>query len=386
MKRRLLFVCGHMEIGGVEKSLLDFLTHLSPYKYELYLLLVESSKGEYVTQIPGYVHVKTLNSDKFEGPFLKVFSESVKKRNWLSMRFKLAQLGSRYIGIQAYSILKKDVFKGIKFDVSIGFKPDHCSYISTFATNAHHRLTWWHHGDFLIERKKYITLCSANDKVICVSQGTKQLLAGVGVKEDSIFVIPNMLDVENIKQRASQFIPTYPRDKLIIVSVSRLAPEKQFDLIPSIASSLKEKLPNKFQWHIIGDGPMRETIEKEIEKHSVQDYIIMHGNQSNPYPYIANADLFVHPSRIESQGLAVLEALSLGIPIVTGSTIGTEEYISDGVNGLIVQPDKQHLYNAIKRIIDSKELYQLIKSQSKVPIDYLPRSVIAKLEEVISKI
>lgn len=373
-----------MEIGGVEKSLLDFLTHLSPETYELYLLLVEGAKGAYMSQIPEYIHVATLNSEKLEGPFYKIFRETIRNRNWFGARFKFAQLLSRFIGMRAYSILHKDVFKGIKFDISIGFKPDHCTYISTFAVKARKHFTWWHHGDFTVNRKRYLKLCNANDNVISVSDGVKNLLVSVGVKESLISVVPNMVDVNLISLKAFQSSPNYPKDRINIVSVSRLAPEKQFDLIPSLAFELRCRFKERFLWHIIGDGTMRANIEKEIEKYSVQDCVILHGNIPNPYPYILEADLFVHPSKTESQGLTVLEALSLGIPVVVGDTLGTREYIKSGLNGLMVKPNVQELSEAVIKILKSEEFYQKLKSQSHVPTCYYPDSVISKFESLIS--
>lgn len=125
-----------------------------------------------------------------------------------------------------------------------------------------------------------------------------------------------MLDAEAIRLKAA-YSP-YTDDMLHIVSVGRLAPEKHFENIIPTARALKDAGID-FTWHVIGEGAERAKLEMLIAEHALKDHVILEGSKTNPYPYIRYADLFVHPSYVESQGLTVLEAMALGVPCVVTS-------------------------------------------------------------------
>ena len=89
-----------------------------------------------------------------------------------------------------------------------------------------------------------------------------------------------------------------------IISVGRLSYEKNMILCPMIAKELK-KMNVDFSWTIIGDGDEKQNIAKYIDDNQLQRCVKLIGSKSNPYPYIFNSDLFVHPSKVESQGIAI---------------------------------------------------------------------------------
>ena len=78
------------------------------------------------------------------------------------------------------------------------------------------------------------------------------------------------------------------------------------------------------------------------------------GAKSNPYPYIAKADIYVQPSRHEGYCLTLAEAKCLAKPIVTTNFIGAYEQIEDGYTGFIVGCDEEELYRKIKYLLDHK--------------------------------
>ena len=107
-----------------------------------------------------------------------------------------------------------------------------------------------------------------------------------------------------------------------------------------------------FAKYLIGDGQERVNIENEIRKRSLCNKIFCIGNKSNPYPYMEYADIFVHPSFVESQGITVLEAFSLEKPCVVTRNIGTEEYVLDGENALMAEQSIESLVDKIEKMLD----------------------------------
>ena len=109
----------------------------------------------------------------------------------------------------------------------------------------------------------------------------------------------------------------------------------------------------------------------------------MEGNQVNPYPYIKNADLFVHSSYVESQGITVLEAMALGIPCVVTKSLGPCEFINDDLNGILTEQNPQSLAEKVEEILANPELYWQIKANTHCPEHFLPGNVVQKIEKLL---
>ena len=93
-----------------------------------------------------------------------------------------------------------------------------------------------------------------------------------------------------------------------------------------------------------------------------------------------HADLFVHPSYVESQGLVVLEAMALGIPCVVTRSLGPCEYIVDGVNGVLTEQSPESLAEKVLDILTDRVLYERIKANTRCPEQFAPENVMQKIE------
>ena len=193
-------------------------------------------------------------------------------------------------------------------------------------------------------------------------------------------MIPNMINKPEIEQKAG--VSPYNGSMLRIVSVGRLAPEKHFENIVHAAKALLEADYN-FTWHIVGEGPERAKLEQLIAENDLENRIILEGSKTNPYPYMKYADLFVHPSYVESQGLTVLEAMTLGVPCVVTKSLGPCEFIEDGVNGLLTEQSPESLTEKVLEMLQNKELYQKIKENTHCPEQFAPDTVMKQIEDLI---
>jgi len=145
---------------------------------------------------------------------------------------------------------------------------------------------------------------------------------------------------------------------LNILTVGRLSTEKGQQMIPATVRLLLDA-GYDVHWYLVGDGPLRETIEAEIEKYNVQDHVILLGTQMNPYPYIKNCDIYVQPSFSEGYCTTTMEAKILHKPIVTTDAPGMREQFVSGENGLIVDAmTPQALFEGIRTLLDHPELCQ----------------------------
>ena len=98
------------------------------------------------------------------------------------------------------------------------------------------------------------------------------------------------------------------------------------------------------------------------------------------------ADLYVHPSYVESQGLTILEAMALHLPCVVTISRGSGEFIEDGVNGLLTEQSPQALTVGVKRMLEDRKLYNKIQSASVCPERFRADEVMRKIYELFGRI
>lgn len=379
-KKRILFINGYLNTGGVERSLVDVLKHMDYTKYAVDLLLLEDI-GDYASELPPEVKVLFRDIHHTYGSFASSIRRCIVAHDWMCLRLRFLFLLQKFFGACA---LKRDatILLGKRhYDCVIGFRPGICSDLAAYSVQANRRITWWHHGEFNVDRVAYDDMCSRMDAVAVVSQSCKEMLQGqLPELADKLVYIPNMLDAVAIGQKAGN--SPYTGDMLHIVSVGRLAPEKHFENVFPAAKALRQAGID-FAWHVIGDGPERSKLEALIAENDLKDHVILDGSKTNPYPYMKYADLFVHPSYVESQGLTVLEAMALDVPCVVTKSLGPCEFIEDGVNGLLTEQSPESLAEEVLAILNDKKLYQHIKENTKCPEQFGPERVMKQIETMI---
>lgn len=382
--KKLLFINGHLNTGGVEKSLLDILKHLDYEKYEVDLLLLEEL-GDYASEIPEQVHVQLRCLKNTYGSVPSSLLRCIRQRDWFCFRMRLIFLMMKLFGQKEIRFARKFLTGNQHYDCVIGFRPGICTQIAAFAANADKRITWWHHGEINVEHNSYLEVANACDQIAVVSEACRSMLADAfPTLERKLTIVPNMLDVNSVCDKAETFQPYAQSDMLHIVTLCRLSPEKHIENAVFAAQKLKEK-GITFQWHVVGGGSIENELRETAENAGVADCFLFEGNQPNPYPYLKNADLFVHPSYVESQGLVVLEAMALGVPCVVTKSLGPCEFIEDGVNGILTEQSPESLAEKVMEILTDRKLYDLIKANTHCPEQFAPACVMQKIEVLLER-
>lgn len=382
MKKKLLFINGHLNTGGVEKALLDILLHLDYNRYTVDLLLTEQL-GDYADQLPPQVNVMLRSVEGTYGPAIKVLPRCIAKRDWFSFKMRIVFLLMKLFGQKQIGRAEKMFTGGKSYDCVIGFRPGICTQLAAFAVKADRRITWWHHGEIIGNRDEYLEAAMACDRVVAVSDGCRDMLAEAFPRlTDRLRVVANMLDEDAVKVKAEVFDPYDDRSVCHLVSVGRLAPEKHFENIVIAAKALKEQ-GIAFRWHIVGDGILREALQAKAAELNVADCLIFEGNQLNPYPYMKHADLFVHPSYVESFGIVVTEALALGVPCVVTRSLGVLSFLRDGENALLTRQDPNDLAEKVLQVLRNKDLHDHLRRNARCPEQYLPHAVMKKIERLL---
>ena len=376
--KHILFINGHLNTGGVERSLVDILRHMDYTKYAVDLLLLEDI-GDYASELPSEVKVLFRDLHNTYGGVASSVRRCIAARDWMCLRLRLLFLLRKIFGPRAFKSAATLLLGEHHYDCVIGFRPGICADLAGYSVKR--RITWWHHGEFYVDRVAYGAMCSKMNAVAVVSQSCKAMLQEkLPEIESKLVCIPNMLDAVAIGQKAGN--SPYTGDILHIVSVVRLAPEKHFENVFPAAKALRQAGID-FAWHVIGDGFERSKLEALIAENDLKDHVILDGSKTNPYPYMKYADLFVHPSYVESQGLTVLEAMAIGVPCVVTKSRGPCEFIEDGINGLLTEQSPESLTEKVLSILTDKTLFQSIKENTVCPEQFAPDRVMKQIEELI---
>jgi glycosyltransferase involved in cell wall biosynthesis len=180
---------------------------------------------------------------------------------------------------------------------------------------------WW--------TRRYIR---RSDRINCISRFIWDDLKSHGFPEDRFALVPNGVDAAALRQLAA---PTPPDAANRIVAVGRLVDVKGFD---TIVRALPQIDPS-IRLTICGQGPEREHLLSLAAQLGVQDRVDLPGwvPEDQKLGLLAGCLALIHPARFEAFGLAPLEALAMGAPVVAATTGGLPEVVGDA--GLLVPPD-----------------------------------------------
>ena len=136
-----------------------------------------------------------------------------------------------------------------------------------------------------------------------------------------------------------------------LVSCFRFEPVKNITGILQVVSRLKDLGITNFRWTFVGDGEQYELAVNMATYLGIRKLIRFAGHQNNPYPFIANADVFVQFSRYEGLPNTIYEALILGKPVVSTDVGAISDQIIPGQNGWLIEPDEFDLFYTLSKIL-----------------------------------
>ena len=155
-----------------------------------------------------------------------------------------------------------------------------------------------------------------------------------GCVQCEIGVIPNFVNLaEYSRDLATPRESLVPAEHKLLVHVSNFREVKRVKDVIRIFARLRKAMPATLM--MVGDGPDRNDAEQEARDLHVSDDVHFLGRLAHVAPLLAASDLFVLPSQTESFGLAALEAMACGTPVMAARVGGIPELITDGVEGLL---------------------------------------------------
>lgn len=322
-KRRLrvVHVAPNLEMGGLEKLLVEFARHTDQTRFALRFICL-GNRG--------------------------VLADEIEKCGW-----PVTALGVPN-GLHPGLVLRlARRLRRCRADV-VHTHDDRAHLYGTFAGRLARvpRLVHTRHGRSpdLSRRQKILINTAARliDCFVCVSEESARLAIQRGLPADRVRTIWNGIDVQRFRCVGSQ--PDGPA-----VLVARLSPEKDVETLLR-AASLVIKTDPTFRLEIAGDGPCLKSLQKTTSELGLEGHICFLGQVHDVPALLARASLFVLSSLSEGISLTLLEAMASGLPIVATHVGGNSEVMIDGECGLLVPPQNPGAFaDAVLRLRRDRE-------------------------------
>lgn len=342
---KILFVHNQLVCGGAEQALFELVSLMDKSKFDI-TILVQYDGGIW--------------EQKFRDAGFRVVSIWDCQK---SSRNPLVKWQNRYKRKKIVNALDNDgaglldACLNEDYDIIVSFNGSTLQNMY-FGRNA--KTIKYIHGDmatnpeFCENMMRIIDSVRQFDRIICVSQAAQRSFEQLTGISESVCFHYNPLNSENVCTLSNQAV-SIPADVPYICAVGRLSPEKGFDRLIRIHKHLVDAgLLHKLI--IVGDGEEKENLNQVITECHAENTVVMVGYQSNPYPYMRHSRFLVCSSYTEGLPVISMEALSLGVPIVS-SAPSIRKIFGEELCGIITENDDAGLEAGIRRMLEDEDFY-----------------------------
>jgi glycosyltransferase involved in cell wall biosynthesis len=227
-----------------------------------------------------------------------------------------------------------------------------------------------HYGLGMLEGLLWELLKAAHNQAainLCTSTAMMQALDEHGIERtalwqrgvDTELFQPSLASAE-MRSRLSQGHPDSP----LLLYVGRLGAEKEIDRIKPVLEAIPDA-----RLALVGDGPHRQALEQHFANTPTHFVGYLQGRELASA--FASADAFVFPSRTETLGLVLLEAMAAGCPVVAACSGGIPDIVTDGVNGYLFDPaDEQGAITATQRLLENPEERETLRQNARAEAEH----------------
>lgn len=248
----------------------------------------------------------------------------------------------------------------------------HCHQYTPFiygrlaAMGTRARVVFTEHGRFHPDRYRYKAalinwlLAQRTPAIVAISSATREALSRYEfMPARKIQVIYNGIKGLSRNQHQADELRAslgIPETSFVVGTVSRLDPVKNQAMMIRAFGQLLDKHPDSYLL-MVGDGPEREALKHQVQQAGLTERVVFTGYVDQPANYLAALDLFLLSSYTEGTSMTLLEAMSLGVPIVATRVGGNPEIVLDGETGLLVDSDDDRGFaDAMIRLVQDNEM------------------------------
>lgn len=351
MKKKLIFIAEALWIGGIETALTNLLRALDYEKYDVTCLILRN-ETQLAPRLPK--QCRLLVTDRGQAGYrfrwLHHLTEAPENPSRLHRAMLWLVPGLRWAENRLYIRYVRRQLRGQRFETAVIYS-DAAAQTAVRAVRADKFLLYYHHGamrkachDEIAYRK--------SEKIIAVSHHQEAALRRFRPRyAHKMTAIHNLADIDGVLRSAQAFQPDFDPTQFHIVTCGRLHPDKGMDLAVEACAQLVPEHKN-IHWWIIGGGPEEAALRRKIAELRLEKHMTLLGMQENPCPYIAAADLYVQPSRVEGYPMSILEARILGKSVLSTDNPGAREILRE--NGMLCEISPQGIAEGVKYYLREK--------------------------------
>jgi len=377
MKKRIFIAAHYLEIGGAEISLIGLLNALNFDKVDVDLFLYEH-RGELMRLIPKQVNLlpRIPAYAQIENPIKEVIRNGYFRQALARIRAKLkyrkwAKINNPATPEAFFQYLDNEIMPTLPslthfghYDLAVNFialKNNIPTKVDATKTGT------WIHTDFSsipVNAELEHDAWAAYNHIVSISpQVTASFSKIFPDLNGKIVEIENILSPQFVRSRAEEDAVsnqmTGSEETVKLLSIGRFCNAKNYDNVPDIAYRIIQS-GIKIKWFIIGFGGDEQLIRQHISEAGMDEYVILLGKQTNPYPFIKECDIYVQPSRYEGKSVTVREAQMLCKPVVVTNYPTASSQVNDGVDGVIVPLDNEGCAKGLIEFISNTKLQKKI--------------------------
>ena len=368
MKKKVLFIIGSLQSGGVSKSMVSLLNAWDTEKYETSLLLCCKDGDVFSDYLPK--NIQLIYNPVIEhvmGGFFSLKWLLVHGHFLLCLGVLLRLILSYVSRPLASELIAKmmPVVSDVHYDLIVDYGGQQLLYYMVNKLSATKKVSFFHSdyskwSFYYNADKKYYPLV---DHIFTISQTCVDSLKHFFPNcTDRVSIMENISSPTIIRQQSLESIGEFKvqvdqmkaNGNTILCTIGHICRGKGFDFAIE-ASDILKRNGIHFKWIFIGKV-LEENLLKLIADKKLDDNILLVGIQSNPYPYISLSDIVVHPSRFEGKSIALDEAKILCKPIVVTNFSTVGDQFENGKNGTISEMSGKAVANAVIELINNPNL------------------------------
>jgi len=326
--KTVMYVVHSLEIGGLEKCVVDLVNGIDRNRFEPIICCLASSGPA---------------ADKIWRNNIQIFEMKKRSGNDILLPFRLALLFRK----KKVAIVHSGNW-GTMFEAYVGSKiagvPTIIHMEQGMELDDLERLP--RYKRFLRGLTKRV--CSLGiKKIVTVSSDLKEYVhRTTQIRKSKIEVIHNSVDTQRYARQQSQRAKVRAQfglksNDILIGSVGRLAEVKSYSTLIKAMQTVVSTCP-RTRLFIVGDGPLRKQLQSQIHELALEKCVVLLGQRGDIPELLGAMDIYVLPSIFEGISISILEAMAAGLPVVATNVGGNPEILLNGKTGYLVEPRNPH--------------------------------------------
>lgn len=345
--KKILFLIHDLGRGGAEKVLVNLVNHMDRSKFDISVTVL----------FGGGVNEQFLAPDIH---YRAVFPRSIPGNSrWMKL----------LTPAQLHRLCVKDTY-----DIEISYLEGPSARVISGCGDPDTKLVSWIHVELHSQEnavRSFRSLVEAEkcynrfDQIVCVSEFVRDDFCSVIDVQRPCTVLYNTVESDRIERLAAEAADGFPSGEgIALMAVGTLKPSKGYERLLRIIKRLRDG-GYPVCLYILGEGPLRKTLEGYVAQNHFEDAVVFLGYQTNPYKYVAQSDLFVCASYSEGFSTAATEALIVGTPVCTVEVSGMKEMLGEhNEYGIVTENSEDALYDGIKTLLDDPALLASYKEKA----------------------